>query len=66
MKNKNARNSGMGFISVLTLILTVLKLTNNISWPWVWVLSPLWISVLLFLTTVAIIMIAGRIKKGRW
>lgn len=66
MKNKNARNSGMGFISVLTLILTVLKLTNNISWPWVWVLSPLWISVLLFLATVAIIMIAGRIKKGRW
>ena len=66
MKNKNARNSGMGFISVLTLILTVLKLTNNISWPWVWVLSPLWISVLLFLVTVAIIMIAGRIKKGRW
>lgn len=66
MKNKNARNSGMGFISVLTLILTVLKLTNNISWPWGWVLSPLWISVLLFLATVAIIMIAGRIKKGRW
>ena len=34
MKDKNVRNSGMGFISVLTLIFIVLKLTNNISWSW--------------------------------
>ncbi len=32
MKDKNVRNGGMGFISVLTLIFVVLKLTNNISW----------------------------------
>ena len=31
MKDKNVRNSGMGFISVLTLMFVVLKLTNNIS-----------------------------------
>lgn len=41
MKNKNVRNSGMGFISVLTIIFIVLKLTNNISWSWIWVLSPI-------------------------
>lgn len=66
MKNKNVRNSGMGFISVLTLIFIVLKLTNNISWSWIWVLSPIWITAVLFIIIFAVIMIGGRIKKGKW
>ena len=66
MKNKNVRNSGMGFISVLTLIFIVLKLTNNISWSWIWVLSPIWITAVLLIIIFAIIMIGGRIKKGKW
>ncbi len=66
MKNKNVRNSGIGFISALTLIFIVLKLTNNISWSLVWVLSPIWITFVLLVIIFAIIMIAGRIKKGKW
>ena len=66
MKNKNVRNSGMGFISVLTLIFIVLKLTNNISWSWIWVLSPIWITTILLIIIFAIIKIGGRIKKGKW
>ncbi len=66
MKNKNVRNSGIGFISALTLIFIVLKLTNNISWSLVWVLSPIWITFVLLIIIFAIIMIAGRIKKGKW
>lgn len=66
MKDKNARNSGMGFISVLTLIFVVLKLTNNISWSWVWVLSPIWISIILMILIFGIILVAGRIKNGKW
>lgn len=66
MKNKNARNGGMGFISVLTLIFIVLKLTNNINWSWVWVLSPIWISTILIILIFGIILVAGRIKKGKW
>ena len=66
MKNKNVRNSGMGFISVLTLIFIVLKLTNNISWSWIWVLSPIWITTVLLIIIFAVIMIGGRIKKGKW
>ncbi|WP_304681025.1 hypothetical protein [uncultured Clostridium sp.] len=66
MKNKNVRNSGMGFISVLTLIFIVLKLTNNISWSWIWVLSPIWITAVLLIIIFAVIMIGGRIKKGKW
>ena len=66
MKNKNVRNSGMGFISGLTLIFIVLKLTNNISWSWIWVLSPIWITAVLLIIIFAVIMIGGRIKKGKW
>ena len=28
---------------VLFLIFLVLKLTNNITWSWVWVTAPIWI-----------------------
>lgn len=66
MKDKNVRNSGMGFISVLTLIFVVLKLTNNISWSWIWVLSPIWISIILIILIFGIILVAGRIKKRKW
>lgn len=66
MKDKNVRNSGMGFISVLTLIFVVLKLTNNISWSWIWVLSLIWISIILIILIFGIILVAGRIKKGKW
>ena len=66
MNDKNVRNSGMGFISVLTLIFVVLKLTNNISWSWILVLSPIWISIILIIFIFGIILVAGRIKKRKW
>jgi hypothetical protein len=31
------------FIDMLTLLFIALKLTNNITWSWIWVLSPIWI-----------------------
>lgn len=52
----------MRFISILTLIFIVLKLTNNIYWSWLWVLSPLCISALLFIILFSVIM-SARIKK---
>ena len=66
MKDKKIRNSGIGLVSILTLISIVLKLTNNINWSWIWVLSPIWISAILITIPFSIIMIAGRIKKGKW
>jgi hypothetical protein len=33
----------MGFAEALTLIFVVLKLVGTITWPWIWVLAPLWI-----------------------
>ena len=66
MKDKKVKNSGIGFISALTLIFIVLKLTNNINWSWIWVLSPIWITVIFRIVIFTIIMIGGRTKKGKW
>ena len=44
-ENKTASaKGGIGFTGLLTIVFIVLKLCHVISWSWVWVLSPLWIS----------------------
>lgn len=46
MKKDNANKNvggGIGFCGLLGIAFIVLKLVGVISWPWIWVLSPLWI-----------------------
>lgn len=43
---------------ILTIVFLVLKLCNMIDWNWMWILSPLWISVAL---DIIIITISGLI-----
>lgn len=50
----------------VTLIFIALKLMGLISWPWLWVLSPVWLFCLLFAIVCSGILIGGRIVKGRW
>lgn len=40
--------SGISFFGALALIFIVLKLVGVIDWSWVWVLSPIWISWIIF------------------
>lgn len=49
MSNNSSSNAsgGIGFAGLLTIVFIVLKLLDKINWDWVWVLSPLWISVAL-------------------
>lgn len=49
-------SGGIGFTGLLTVLFVGLKLTNVIAWSWLWVLSPLWIPLLLLM---AIFIIAG-------
>jgi hypothetical protein len=37
----------MNILGWLVLLFTTLKLTNHIDWSWLWVLSPLWIPLVL-------------------
>jgi membrane protein YdbS with pleckstrin-like domain len=45
------------FIAGLQLLFIGLKLTGYIQWPWFWVLSPIWISVLLGFVTFVVCMV---------
>ena len=60
------KRSGMGFLSVLTLIFIVLKATGLISWSWLWVFSPVWLTFLFLAVVFSAILIGGRIVKGKW
>jgi uncharacterized protein (DUF983 family) len=44
-KKQGSANSGggIGFCGLLAIVFIVLKLTEVITWSWLWVLSPLWI-----------------------
>ena len=51
--NSSSSSSGISFPGLLTVLFIGLKLTGNITWPWVWVLSPLWITILIALAFLA-------------
>lgn len=57
MNSSSSSSSGIGFAGLLTVAFVVLKLTGVIAWSWLWVLSPLWISVGLGLLVFAAIFI---------
>jgi hypothetical protein len=44
----------LGFTSILALVLITLKLTNYISWSWIWVLGPVWIPTVAIVTLIII------------
>lgn len=46
---------------ILGIVFIVLKLVGIINWSWLWVLSPIWISVILFL----LLMIGAVVWLGR-
>ena len=52
---------------VLAVVLTALKLSGVVSWPWVWVLSPLWLpfavvtAVVLFWMLVVVLIAVGAL-----
>lgn len=53
----------IGFAGLLTIAFIVLKLTGFISWPWVWVLSPLWIWYGIVILVFAITVFVAILKK---
>ena len=60
--NDSNRSGGIDFIGLLTIAFIVLKLLGVITWSWVWVLSPIWITLVLVLIAVffAIIFTVGN------
>ena len=55
----SSSSSGIGFTGLLTIVFVTLKLLGKITWPWVWVLSPIWIALGLSLIIIAVVIIAA-------
>ena len=53
-------SGGIGFCGILTIVFIVLKLLGKITWSWIWVLSPLWIPIVLI---IAIFIIIGVLES---
>lgn len=55
--------AGTGFI---TAVLVVLKISETISWPWIWVFCPLWAGAIIVVGAMLLIVLIlnlGRIIK---
>lgn len=62
MNNKQASGE-IGFAGLLTIVFIILKLCGVIAWSWWWVLSPLWISEILWTIFVVVVLLVGGRKK---
>ena len=60
-KDKEVKTVGLGFVDGLTLLFIALKLTGQIDWNWIWVLSPIWISISFLAVLTVAILLVGRI-----
>ena len=63
MSNNTSTSGGIGFPGLLTVLFIGLKLTGYISWSWWWVLSPMWISLLLAIVILGIAAIILLLQK---
>ncbi len=54
-------SGGIGFVGLLTILFIYLKLTDKIDWGWLWVLSPIWISLSLSILILLIVLIVALI-----
>jgi hypothetical protein len=64
--SKNSSSSGISFLGMLTILFIALKLTNYIDWSWWWVMSPLWLPLvvlLIFAGLISVIMYVKSTKK---
>lgn len=53
--NNSTSGGGIGFVGLLTILFIGLKLTGNIAWSWWWVLSPIWITILVVILLIGVI-----------
>ncbi len=51
----------IGFLPLLTLLFIAMKLTGHIDWSWWWVLSPIWLTILV----VVLFCFVVELFKGR-
>lgn len=67
MKNNESKEAtgGIGFVGLLTIVFITLKLLGKITWSWVWVLSPIWIPIIICVAIIIIVFITDVISSHR-
>jgi len=65
-QSSSSSSGGIGFVGLLTIAFIVLKLTHVIDWPWLWVLSPMWISAIIIIAILIVILIISNVDPHRW
>ncbi|HEY5820016.1 MAG TPA: hypothetical protein VIU14_16760 [Mesorhizobium sp.] len=56
----SSTNGGLAFVAFLTILLISLKLLDEISWSWWWVLSPIWLGAIVAFAIVALALVFLR------
>ncbi|HEY5038531.1 MAG TPA: hypothetical protein VIJ93_05605 [bacterium] len=56
-------HGGIGFVGLLQVLFIGLKLTGFIDWTWFWVLSPIWISVIIIVLLALIFLVCLNNSK---
>lgn len=64
--SSNRSSGGLGLCSVLTIVFIVLKLVGVINWSWLWVLSPLWIELIIVIVLVVILALLSKGSRRKW
>ena len=64
-KRKYSVSGDLGFVEVLTLLFIALKLCGVISWSWLWVLAPVWITFAIIGVIGLLVFLLGKISGRR-
>lgn len=65
--NTQSASGGIGVAGLLGVAFVILRLIHKIDWPWIWVVSPFWIPLAIFLAVLVVILaVAGiaALAKG--
>lgn len=60
---KETKTASLGFAEALTILFVALKLCGVIDWPWLWVISPIWITLLIVVFIAVLIVALGHISR---
>lgn len=60
MNDSNSVYRGVGILDLLLILFIGLKIGKVIQWSWLWVLSPLWIQVVILVLVFIIVAVLNK------
>lgn len=61
--SSNSTSTGISTSGLLGVLFVGLKLTGYINWPWLWVLSPFWIPVVILIGILLVLLVIWLIAS---